>query len=399
MNHFLVLGSHPLLSLAEAKAVLGEQKPQIADKLAVFEHLPLEIDALNKRLGGSVKMGEIVTILPMRELSAERLADEIEARPRADKIQYGLTIFGGSEGQRQKTKHLPIELKRVLQDRGHAVRWVTGEDGELSPAAVAKLDLINAGYDLVIGLFGEEAMIGLTTQVQDADAWSERDYGRPFRDMETGMLPPKLARMMVNIATGSTQHLSKMTLLDPFCGGGTVLMEAALVSVGHAFGSDIDAKQIAGAKKNLDWMVEKMLLKKEARHTIDLHTRPVETIDTHFAPDSVDVIVTEGYLGKPLRGNETLPFLHQQKQAVETIWRNALKAFLPLLKTGGRIVCVWPVFTTTGGTVAADVRTDAIDLGYRFVEPLADWKEKSVTLTYARADQHVKRNIVILEKK
>lgn len=176
-------------------------------------------------------------------------------------------------------------------------------------------------------------------------------------------------------------------------------MEAALIGVGHAFGSDIDAKQIAGAKKNLDWMVQTSLLKKEGRHAIDLHTRPVETIDAHFAPESVDVIVTEGYLGKPLRGKETLPFLHQQKQAVETIWRNALKALLPLLKTGGKIVCVWPVFTTTGGTVAVDVRAEAVDLGYEFVDPLTDWKEKAATLTYARADQHVKRNIVILEKK
>jgi len=403
MRHFLMFGSHPLLSLAEAKAVLGGAKPEIVEQTAVFERNEWDGAFLQDRLAGTVKLGDVVAEIPLNELTAERVADEIDARPRADRVLYGMTIVGEGAGRFQK---LPIQVKKALKERGRSSRWVTGEQGDLTPAAVSKLKLTSEGYDFVIVLSKKQAFIGLTTHVQDADAWSGRDFGRPFRDATTGMLPPKLARMMVNLAVG---HLSGRddlgrgdlapTILDPFCGGGTILMEAALMETGPSIGADNDPRQVAGCEQNTEWLVAERLINRDAAKQIEIMQQDATSIDQRLKNRKVDAVVTEGYLGKPLQGNETATWLEKQRQDIEDLWRRTLRSLAKVMKPGGVVVCTWPVFSAKGISVAVDIKRDVDELGFAVVNPLTDWMEKNVTLTYSRPEQRVKRNIVVLKKR
>ncbi len=59
------------------------------------------------------------------------------------------------------------------------------------------------------------------------------------------MTTPRVARAMVNLSG------AKREILDPFCGGGGILIEAGLVGL-RAVGFDIDDKMIERAKVNLD---------------------------------------------------------------------------------------------------------------------------------------------------
>ena len=131
---------------------------------------------------------------------------------------------------------------------------------------------------------------------------------------------------------------------------------------------------------------------------IKLLTVSADKIDQLLKGMVVDAIVTEGYLGKALRGQEPLTFLQKQKQEIEEVWRKSLVSWVKILSSGARVVCVWPVFVSSTGTVAVDLKQELSELGYRWVNPLEGWHDKPVTLTYARADQHVKRNIVVLER-
>ena len=65
---------------------------------------------------------------------------------------------------------------------------------------------------------------------------------------------PKLARTMVNLL-----HPAK-TITDPFCGTGTILVEAALMKL-HPIGYDIDPQMISLSKKNLKHQKLKAKLK------------------------------------------------------------------------------------------------------------------------------------------
>ena len=274
MHHFLLFGSHPWLSLAEARRVLGDPPPILIKEMAIFRRETWDGQTLQHRLGGVTRVGDIIDEIPVRELKAEYLAKLLTKHPRGPgKIVYAISLFG-EESEKRPLKNLPIGLKRAFQEQGLRTRWFAGERGDVAPAAVAKLHMIEEGYDLCIGIHRHQAWIGLTRQVQNADLWSVRDYGRPFRDRRVGMLPPKLARLMLNLAGSSPP-----TLLDPFCGGGTVLMEASLLGFRHLIGSDIDSKQMEGSRQNLDWLAQEGWISKNEREQIRLITTSVETVD------------------------------------------------------------------------------------------------------------------------
>lgn len=393
MRHFLVFGSHPHLSLAEAKAVMGGRSPACAGEMALFDLEEWDGAALQDRLAGIVKLGDVVVDVSADALNAGLLADLMEARPRGDRIEFGCTAYGGTQKEHERVKKMAMALKKELRRRGHTTRWITGDRGEISPAAVAKARLTTEGYDLVIGFFAGRTIVGLTTHVQNADAWSHRDFDRPLRDMKTGMLPPKLARIMVNL--GIEQNTTA-ALLDPFCGGGTVLMEAAVIGIPSILGSDIDREQVDGSQKNIEWLAAQRIVSDPGR--IRLIASPAEDLD-RVIKEPIDVIVTEGFLGRPLTGDETRETLERNKKEVEKVWKDALPILAKIHKKGGRLVCAWPVFVSSHGMVVVDIKDAAVKAGYRIISPLEGWVDRPPTLTYARPGQRVRRNIVILEKK
>lgn len=398
MKHFLMFGTHPRLSLAEFKAVRPMlERPILINQSAVVEDPSWDDEYLMNLLGGTVKLGDIIDEIPAEELDADRIFEIISTVPRGESIDFGFTIIGGTKSMTQKKGlKLPLELKKRFKEHGIRSRWVTGKEGTLSPAAVAKLHLTTEGYDIVCMIDQGTAYIGLTTQVQNADAWSDRDYGRPARDDAAGMLPPKLARMMVNLAQANEDE----NILDPFCGNGAVLMESALATEAkEIIGSDISKRQTDSCIENLDWLVDQQILSTndEARTTI--FTSDILAIANHLKHDSIDHLVTEGSLGPPLRGSEPKSFIDKNKEDISALWMNTLRVLAPIMKTDGTLVIIWPSFKTTGGIARVQLDDEVGRLGYEVVNPLGEWDDSGNPLIYHREGQRVARRIVVLRKK
>ena len=397
MQHFLVFGNHPRLSLAEFKAIRQDiEKPMIIGSAAIVQDANWNGDILMQRLGGTVKLGDIVGTLAVDTCDADAIFALVDSRLRRPSADFGWTVFGGSKGFAYTLSRMAIPFKKVLKTNGISSRWVTAEHGgEISPAAVAKLKLTSDGVDIC--LFPEAGLVhvGLTTHVQDADSWSLRDYGRPARDDKNGMLPPKLARMMVNIANIPRNG----TLVDPFCGSGTVCMEATLCThASHIIGSDIVAKQIADSIRNQEWLVKNGIYREDDISRLKLFVSDVKKIGSHIANSSVDAVVTEGYLGPTLRGNEDVEILRKNVTLVKELWHETLKALHPALKKDGIVVCIWPGYKTTKGSAFVSLELDLENLGYVLVEPVGDWEKNHGPLVYSRPDQHITRRIVVLKK-
>lgn len=402
MEHVLFFGTHPLLSLAEAKAVIGGTAPRmIGQEAVIFERDDWDGAVLQNRLAGTVKVGDVLFSVPLKELTPEMLAEKLlEMRRPSGKCVFAIQAFGGSPEDRRELERYAIPLKRAFQAHDFSVRWFRGEHGDVSPAAVAKLHLTTDGFDVSFLLEGKTVSVALTTHVQDADAWSLRDFGRPVRDARNGMLPPKLARLMVNL-TGLTMDSrlrgNDTILLDPFCGGGTILMEGLML--GHnMMGSDIDHAQIEGSRKNLQWLASQGIISAEERDATRLTVSSAQKIGTHLSGIHVGGIVTEGFLGDPKSGKEPMQTLERERDRVSTLWRESLTAWASFVKSGTRIVCCWPVYASAHGVRAVDLRPELETLGYKWIDALAGWKEKPATLVYAREDQHVRRTIAVLEK-
>ena len=97
------------------------------------------------------------------------------------------------------------------------------------------------GAELIIFKQNGSLQLAHTIHEQNIEAYAARDQARPKRDARVGMLPPKLAQTIINLASGP--HLPNQTLLDPFCGTGVVLQEALLMGY-NVYGTDIEPKMI-----------------------------------------------------------------------------------------------------------------------------------------------------------
>jgi tRNA G10 N-methylase Trm11 len=371
--------------------------PRLTAHAAVVEDPDWNGAELMDRLGGTVKLGDIVLSCPTEELDENRLAAICAERPMGDDVSFGLSVIGGTPAARKRFEKLPIKLKHALKDSGVKSRWVTSKDSPmLSPAAVAKLRLTTEGYDFVILPDGMNVHVGLTTHVQDADAWSHRDYGRPIRDDENGMLPPKLARIMVNLA----QIKKDDTILDPFCGSGTVMMEAVLATdAAHIIGSDLEDKQVVSSERNISWLAETAgIITKKDRERIRTFTSDARKIGDHLIGGAVHRVVTEGTLGPPLRGHESQAQIEKNKAVIDSIWKDTLTALHPILADGARLVICWPSFKTDNGMARVGLDAEIPALGYKLVNPLSGWDKTNGPLVYHREKQRVARRIVVLER-
>ena len=96
-------------------------------------------------------------------------------------------------------------------------------------------------------------------------------------------LKPKLARLLVNLSRAKPKQI----LLDPFCGTGSVLIEAAILNC-KAIGIDIDAKMISGSKTNLNFY--KLNAKLMQGNALELQKL--------FKKNSIDAIATDPPYGR-----------------------------------------------------------------------------------------------------
>lgn len=397
MKHFLVFGTHPRLSLAEFKAMRPLTEPPVTIGSAALVDDPDWDGAFcMNQSGGIVKLGDIVESIALDDLSPEMLDAIIERTKDRTSYDFGYTMIGATKAANRRFVNLPIQLKKLLRNRGLKSRWVTTKGGApLSPAAVAKLGLTTKGFDFVLVVEQGTVHIGLTTHVQNADAWSLRDYGRPIRDDEAGMLPPKLARMMVNLGRINDGD----TLLDPFCGSGTVLMEAGLSTAATSIiGSDVSEKQINSSQKNMEWCMSQGILKESDGKRFRYITSDIKNLAKHINEKTIDVIVTEGHLGPLLKGGESQAALDKNRKDIENLWRDALRSLRPLLRPHARLVIVWPSFKTDRGLARVGIDPELTELGYRIMNPLEGWDESNDPLIYHRPLQRIARRIVLLEK-
>lgn len=383
--YFVELGSHPDLSKAELDSVYGD-KIQIKHDLGnilLFEltNNTVRLPEIQERLAGIVKIGNIFLEADANNLeSMEKLANilftELKKTITGGKIKFGISIYGKSAEKLAKNRHrLGLTIKKLIKEEGYLVRYVDAKEPTLSSVIVKTNKIIESGAEFVLAVVDKYLYIGKTVSVQDFKAWSNRDYGRPARDAKSGMLPPKLARMMINLS-GSEPKDS--VILDPFCGSGTVLMEAALMSYKKVIGSDVSDRAIADSKKNLNW------LKLEG----ELHQSPADQLD-RFLSDNVDVIVTETYLGKPMKGNETREQILNQIEELKKMYLPSLENMYSVLNRGGKCVIAFPAYRQGQEFIRVPLRQMFDEIGWRVVQD---------PILYEREGQKVAREIFVCEK-
>lgn len=307
-------------------------------------------------------------------------------------------------------KTLAMNIKKESRARGSRVSFVLPAHGKthLNAAQVLfnKLHQPPNAELAVIEVDGSY-LLTRTIQIQDIAAYERRDTARPARNSRSGMLPPKLAQMMLNIAVGHLPNdlrQSPIHILDPFCGSGVIIQEGWLS--GHAMaGSDTNEIAIRFTRKNLDWLVQHFSVNLQLTPEISVHdaTRNYPSAwRERFA-----AIVTEPYLGPALHSALSGAAATKRLRDLDKLYYAAFQNFYPILKPKGIIVFVLPVFTTPAGAVTIpQTAIDGIErIGYRLLK-LSSPAEASAkvggrareTLLYARPRAFVARELTVWQK-
>lgn len=403
-----LLGRNPSLSVAELSALL--KIPAAPEEDAAFQHGYLKVHEppaefmksprhfLN-RLGGTIKILEVL----QEQVSKENLAINLQTilseffKNKSEKHVFGLTMAPENQNL---LRRLLMLLKKGLRAQGGNARFVNKNFKNLSHVTVWNEKLATKGIELTIFEEKNYFSIAKTIAIQDFKSYGLRDYDKPFRDPKSGMLPPKLAQIMINLTVGQMfgQAAAGLTVIDPFCGTGTILMEALLMGY-NAIGFDKSEKMTEGAKKNLEWLTKKIAAGETIMKTLRVVQKDAKELTKNDFPGKEPLaFVTESYLGPPMSAFPPQMKLESIIFELESLHLAFFKNLKKQISSGTCVVITFPFFRKATGAYHFLPLIEKITLlGYsktdfsRVTSCVAPLKQG---LLYDREDQIVGREIV-----
>ncbi len=399
MNYFFQLGSNPRLSTAEIFSIFHERQDinmrlLSADILLLKTDEKIDMENIIKKTGGIIKIGLVEDEIKNKFSIDEMIEKVLPLIKISDKkIKYGFSYYGKINIDPKK---LGMTLKNKLKEKNINSRWVQGKEKILSSVIVEQNKLINNGIEINFIQDGTEILIARTLAVQPFKELSFRDYGRPSRDDESGMLPPKLAMMMLNLAKIKENDI----ILDPFCGSGTVVTEAMNQEHKNIIGTDKSGQAILDTNNNIAWIQRKFNLNSSPTifQADASHLSQIKKFNTKYPDNKIDKIITEPYLG-PQRGSRDF---HKIKKELNHFYSQILSEFSKILNQNGKIVMVWPIFLHHEKKIFLNPNLNNLQITKAIPENFLQDNNLKLsfrnTIHYGREGQKVWREIVILSK-
>jgi tRNA G10 N-methylase Trm11 len=314
-NYIFILGRDPELSLLEIicylKARFIEYSLQEYDEqFAIFSIEDINFSKMIKDLGGTLKIAEF--------FEEKQLYNGKE-----NKIRYAISSYDNDLGE------IKDYVKEKLKLEGLKAIYVKPKKDEeqIMPSKAVNVDL-----ELII----YKKKMARVIAVYDPSEYKKRDEKRPNFD-PLKVISIRLAKILINLSGAKENN----TLLDCFCGIGTILQESLLMDI-NVIGVDSDITSFEHCKENLRWLGEKynkkwQVFNKDSRNLSKFVKK-------------VDVCVTEPYLGPYLK--KLLSFNEAKMLAIEleNLYFQVFKELGKIVKN--KIVFVIPRFRTNEGEVS-----------------------------------------------
>jgi tRNA (guanine10-N2)-dimethyltransferase len=209
-----------------------------------------------------------------------------------------------------------VDSQKLIRDAGNILS--KNNDVDLrDPDIIVKMQLCDK-----VHLFIENTSID--RNIMEERKVSERPFFSPIS------LHPRYARMLINL-TGAKKG---DVVLDPFCGTGGILIEAATMGM-KAVASDFDEEMVLGCRENMDF------------YGLELHDYDV--IDIADIPErfaEIDIVVTDPPYGRSTKtGGEDVLEIH----------KTAMTSIPKVLRPGGRAGIILP-YEATATTMEQEAR-------------------------------------------
>jgi|WetSurMetagenome_2_1015567.scaffolds.fasta_scaffold190661_2 tRNA G10 N-methylase Trm11 len=376
MKYLFILGRNVELSIAELKAFFEKERihyniiSKISNAVMIEFEKPIKIPVLTscrdagivknpqevsiiERLGGTISIGEVLA-----EGKPEKIFKELDKKElyegASNKLNYVVFDFRG-----KNTVDVLLYLKqRFRKEQLKATeKKLTGNIKLQSGEIVNSLSshLVQEQYFVFDDCFGR--MI----ESCDYEKIEQRDMKKPVR-RESLSISPRLAKILVNLSGARENE----TLLDPFCGIGTVLQEALLQNI-NVIGVDKDKQAIEDAKTNLEWFK----FPKSDYILINEDSSKVKVRD-------VKGIATEPDLGEL---QKRIPSEQKAKEILagfELLMIKVLNNLKP--KVHGKIAFTSPLIQTDKKKIVCDFENIAKKTGLKIAKgfPISEFREDSI---------------------
>lgn len=409
------LGHQPHLSLAELSSVLPECTPERQVGFATVFSTHEELDGpFLRMLGGTWLLAKQIARAPDANLKDVPKLLTQQLRSARGKVTFSIRgegiaprdIAGLYRACKEEVKKLGRPVRYVGNERKPAATALLRDEGLVDPEG----EHGKSGCEIVILKQDNFLWIGRTVAAQDPDAYTKRDMDKPVRDTRAGMLPPKLAQMLINYGAwlvrgpkGMDKKLPPLFIYDPFCGTGVIPLEC-LHRGWPVIASDASAKAVSGCEKNIEWLRKEEKITKGSVPSAVWKRDATKPFDMQVVPERAlrrlpDVVVTESMLGPALTDRPTVKEAQTWKSDAEQLEADFLKSAAETMP-GVPVVLTLPVWYLRTGPVFLERIWTVIEK-LKFQPVLPPGARASVpgrpTLLYRRPDQVVGREVVLLK--
>jgi tRNA G10 N-methylase Trm11 len=374
MKYLFILGRNVELSIAEVVSYFEKENNSVKKYLKRKNSILIELDkAIEKKtindFGGVIAIGEILSFGKLGKIVDELDKKMIYCGTKKN-INYVLWDFCEEEAKDE----IEIYLKeRFREEKLRATQKPLS--GSISMQSGEKARKLSSNLiDEELFLFNEDSSsefyFGKIVFKCDYSELEKRDMNKPVR-REKLAISPRIAKILINLS----QVKKGETLVDPFCGIGTILIESLIQGI-NVIGIDLDKDAVKGARQNLEWFK----FQRKDYQVINMDSSKVKI-------PHANVIATEPDLGETFRKIPT------EKKAREVLdgFESLIISVINNLKKNisGKIVFTSPFIQVMGKRIGCDIE--------RILKSTKMKLESGFPIEDYREGQIVGRNIYVLE--
>ncbi len=315
-------------------------------------------------LGGTIKIGELKATLPTQTIkdafgdknkqAQRQLCEKITSSGVAEAIAafsekpfFGVSVYCTNNYLHSALGNIQRfvgrSIKETLAKFGKKSQFMGFRDrkkSQLTHVEVIKKRMVENKAEILLCIGKDETWIATTIAVHNPFDFQKRDVYKPNQRAIFGM-PPRLARMMVNLSSCQAGK----TLLDPFCGVGTILQEALLEGAATV-GIDANSWCVKAAEENLDWTAREYELQSADFRVLQ---GDIGRLAEKVGLETVNCIVSEPDLGPALKQFPTESYAKKIIEKLEPLFTEFIEQAYRVLILDGRLVLVTPYIKTRSG--------------------------------------------------
>ena len=319
-EYIFVLGREPELSYLELMSYF--ESHSIEYKIIKHDNkiLVLLLDEnlnfgkLLNNLGGVVKIAECFK--------------EYKYKGSLNKLNFGVSVYNGEDNLSEilKNEYKKEKVKAVQKKPKEEVFMPS----EILSKELVEFIIYNNYKARTIAFF-------------DPRAYKARDETRP-RQMLLHQVSLRLAKILINLSE------ARNSLLDPFCGVGTILQEGMINGL-DVIGVDIDRESCEASKENLSWLKEKYKLK----NNFNIIEGDSTKLTRYIKRNSVEAIATEPDLGPYFRKPGDKKEVEEAIFKLNRLYYEFLVQAREVLKKNGKIAIIFPRIKYRNGVKSVGV--------------------------------------------